>query len=90
MVSTIILELISSEWITPPSLQLVLEFYCYKLEEELNSGFGAWLVSSGTLRTVFDLLHFDSKGGIIKLLEMESIRRNKRRIHLGSLIHRST
>jgi len=34
-----------------------------KLEEELNSGFREWLVSSGNLRQVLDLVHLESKEG---------------------------
>jgi len=34
-----------------------------KLEEELNSGFRDWLVTSGNLRQVLDLVHLESKEG---------------------------
>ena len=34
-----------------------------KLEEELNSGFREWLVSSGNLRQVLDLVHLERKEG---------------------------
>ena len=34
-----------------------------KLEEELNSGFRDWLVTSGNLRQVLDLVHLERKEG---------------------------
>lgn len=35
-----------------------------KLEEELNRGFRDWLVTSGNLRQVLDLVHLESRGAI--------------------------
>lgn len=35
-----------------------------RLEEELNRGFRDWLVTSGNLRQVLDLVHMERKGGV--------------------------
>uniref|UniRef100_A0A6U6IXW2 C-CAP/cofactor C-like domain-containing protein n=1 Tax=Odontella aurita TaxID=265563 RepID=A0A6U6IXW2_9STRA len=35
-----------------------------RLEEELNCGFRDWLVTSGNLRQVLDLVHMERKGGV--------------------------
>ena len=35
-----------------------------RFEEELNRGFRDWLVSSGNLRQVLDLVHLERKGGV--------------------------
>jgi TBCC domain-containing protein 1 len=35
-----------------------------KFEEELNRGFRDWLVTSGNLRQVLDLVHLERRGGV--------------------------
>jgi hypothetical protein len=35
-----------------------------RFEEELNRGFRDWLVTSGNLRQVLDLVHLERRGGI--------------------------
>jgi TBCC domain-containing protein 1 len=34
-----------------------------RFEEELNRGFRDWLVTSGNLRQVLDLVHLERRGG---------------------------
>merc|ERR1711862_201220 len=35
-----------------------------RLEDELNRGFRDWLVTSGNLRQVLDLVHLERRGGV--------------------------
>ena len=46
------------------AMQNLTEEQQAKLEEELNSGFRDWLVTSGNLRQVLDLVHLDRKENI--------------------------
>jgi TBCC domain-containing protein 1 len=46
------------------SIKTLTEEQQARLEEELNRGFRDWLVTSGNLRQVLDLVHLEQSGGV--------------------------